>query len=143
MPLTDTAIRQAKPAAAPFKLSDGEGMFILVHPNGSKYWRMDYRINGKRKTLSLGVYPDVPLKLARTRRDEARAMLASGTDPAELRKAEKVTLSEAKQEEEETKELERMVQAGEALPGSFRGCPEFCVNGMGFNAEASCPRTGW
>jgi len=108
------------PAAAPFKLFDDKGLYIVVRPNGGKWWRLDYRHDGKRKTLSMGTYPDTGLKEARTRRDEARAMIASGTDPAELRKAEKITLSEAKQEEEAAKELERLIQSGDPLPGSFR-----------------------
>ncbi|MBF0383164.1 MAG: DUF4102 domain-containing protein, partial [Magnetococcales bacterium] len=58
MPLTDAAIRQLKPSSKPLKASDGGGMFLLVNPNGSRWWRLSYRFNGKQKTLSLGVYPD-------------------------------------------------------------------------------------
>jgi len=54
-------VKQAKPQGKPFKLSDGKGLYLLVHPNGSKYWRIDYRFAGKRKTLALGVYPEVSL----------------------------------------------------------------------------------
>lgn len=111
MPLTDTTTKQAKPAAKPYKLSDEKGMFLLINPSGSKLWRFDYRFEGKRKTLALGSYPDISLKQARIYRDDARQLIASGTDPGELRKAEKITLSAAKQEEEQAKELERMVQA--------------------------------
>ncbi|MBF0098391.1 MAG: integrase arm-type DNA-binding domain-containing protein [Magnetococcales bacterium] len=89
MPLTDTAIRAAKPTNKPFKLTDGDGMYLLVNPSGGRYWRFDYRYDGTRKTLALGVYPDVPLKLARERRDEARQLLARGVDPGELRKTTK------------------------------------------------------
>ncbi|MBF0626040.1 MAG: integrase arm-type DNA-binding domain-containing protein [Magnetococcales bacterium] len=89
MPLTDTAIRQAKPAAKPFKLTDSGGMYLLVQPSGGRYWRMDYRHGDKRKTLAIGVYPDVPLKQARERRDEARRLLAEGIDPGEHRKVTK------------------------------------------------------
>lgn len=124
MPLTDTLIRQAKPATTPFKLSDEKGMFLLINPNGSKYWRLKYRIGGREKLLALGVYPQVSLKEAREHRDDARKLIANGIDPAELRKAEKVTLSEAKQEEEAAKEVERLLQAGGALPGSFRAIGE-------------------
>ena len=71
MPLTDTAIRQAKPTDKPFKLADGGGMYLLVKPTG-RYWRMDYRFSNKRKTMALGVYPTISLKRARERRADAR-----------------------------------------------------------------------
>lgn len=89
MSLTDTAIRNTKPQAKPVKMVDGDGLYLLLNPSGSKWWRLDYRIDGKRKTLSMGVYPDVPLKLARQRRQEARTLLALGVDPGVQRKAEK------------------------------------------------------
>lgn len=78
---TETAIRQAKPALRALKLFDGRGLFLLLQPTGSRYWRFNYRINGKEKLLALGVYPDVPLKLARERREEARRLVANGTAP--------------------------------------------------------------
>jgi len=68
MPLTDTAIRKAKPGATTIKLSDGGGLQLHVHPNGSKYWRLAYRYGGKQKKLSFGVYPEVSLAEARKRR---------------------------------------------------------------------------
>jgi integrase len=89
MALTDTAIRTAKPAEKPTKLTDGGGLYLLLNPNGSRWWRLDYRYGGKRKTLSMGVYPDVSLKEARIRRDEARKLLAADVDPGENRKAAK------------------------------------------------------
>lgn len=89
MPLTDTAIRAAKSAEKPYKLPDEKGLFLLIHPNGSKYWRQKYRYAGKEKTLAHGVYPDVGLKEARERRDEARKLLANGADPSETKKAQK------------------------------------------------------
>jgi integrase len=89
MPLTDTAIRNAKPGRKPFKLSDGGGLFLLIEPRGSKLWRMAYRHAGKQKTLSFGIYPTVTLADARSRRDTARALLADGTDPALQRKLDK------------------------------------------------------
>jgi integrase len=120
MPLTDTTIKQAKLEAKPYKLSDEKGMFLLISPSGSKLWRLKYRIGGKEKLLALGSYPDISLKQAREYRDEARQLIANGSDPAELRKTEKITLSTAKQEEESSKKLERLIQSGEALPDSFR-----------------------
>ena len=89
MPLTDTAIRNAKPGAKPAKIFDERGLFLLVTPTGGKWWRLKYRFDDKEKLLSLGVYPDVGLKDARTRRDEARKLLADGIDPGENRKAQK------------------------------------------------------
>lgn len=94
MPLTDTAIRNAKPLDKPTKLTDGGGLYLLLKPNGARWWRLDYRFGSKRKTLSMGVYPDVSLKDARTRRDEARKLLAVDIDPGENRKAIKATKTE-------------------------------------------------
>ena len=86
--LTDTVIRKAKPTDKPYKLSDEKGLYLLVN-TGGKYWRFDYRFAGKRKTLALGVYPDVPLVRAREKRDEARQMIADGFDPAEAKQEKK------------------------------------------------------
>jgi integrase len=88
MPLSDTAIRSAKPTDKPFKLSDEKGLHLLVHPNGSKYWRLKYRYADKEKVLALGVYPDVGLKDARNKRDAARKLLANDIDPGENRKVQ-------------------------------------------------------
>ena len=89
MTLTDTAVRKAKCGAKPYKLPDEKGLFLLVHPNGSKYWRHKYRYLGKEKLLSYGVYPDVGLKDAREKRDESRRLLTQGVDPGENKKAVK------------------------------------------------------
>ena len=89
MPLSDTAIRNAKPAAKPQKLADGGGLYLLLNPNGSRWWRLKYRVGGKEKLLSLGTYPDTGLKDARDKRDAARKLLAAGVDPGEQRKAAK------------------------------------------------------
>jgi len=94
MPLTDTAIRTAKPGDKPYKLSDEKGLFLLVNPNGSKWWRLKFRVCGKEKQLSFGTYPDVGLKDARGKRDDARKMLADGVDPGENRKAQKTARNE-------------------------------------------------
>ncbi|MHB1115235.1 tyrosine-type recombinase/integrase [Sideroxydans sp.] len=89
MKLTDTAIKKAKLEAKPYKLADGGGLFLLVQPNGAKYWRLKYRYAGKEKLLALGVYPDVTLKDARGRRDEARKLLANGSDPSAVKRTQK------------------------------------------------------
>jgi integrase len=86
--LTDPDIRNAKPKEKPYKLADGGGLFLLVNANGSKYWRMKYRYAGKEKLLALGVYPDVTLKQARKKREDARRKLDESIDPGELRKVE-------------------------------------------------------
>ncbi|OAO01583.1 integrase [Sphingomonadales bacterium EhC05] len=85
MALTDTAIKAAKHGPKPIKLFDERGLFLLLQPSGGKLWRLKYRILGKEKKLSLGVYPDVTLKEARKRRDEARTLLANGADPASVK----------------------------------------------------------
>jgi len=74
MALTDTLIRATKPASKPFKLVDEKGMFLYVTSAGGKLWRLKYRFNGKEKLLSMGGYPDISLKDARARRDEARKL---------------------------------------------------------------------
>lgn len=89
MPLSDTAIRNAKPGDKARKLFDGGGLYLEVAPSGGKWWRLKYRFDGKEKRLSLGIYPDVSLKDARDRRDEARKLLANEIDPSENRKAKK------------------------------------------------------
>lgn len=89
MALSDLSIRNAKPSDKPYKLPDEKGLFLLIHPNGSKYWRQKYRFNGKEKLLAFGVYPDISLKDARARRDDARKLLANGIDPGEAKKAQK------------------------------------------------------
>ena len=76
MPLTDIKIKQAKPKEKPYKISDEKGLYLEVAPSGGKWWRLKYRIEGKEKRFSLGVYPDVSLALARERRDDARKLIA-------------------------------------------------------------------
>ncbi|TKU94888.1 DUF4102 domain-containing protein [Citrobacter sp. wls617] len=96
MALTDIKVRTAKPTDKQYKLTDGSGMHLLVHPNGSKYWRLQYRFGGKQKMLALGVYPDVSLADARARRDEARKLLANSIDPGDKKKNDKVEQEEAR-----------------------------------------------
>jgi integrase len=89
MALTDTHVRNAKPRPQTYKLSDGGGMYLLVRPDGARYWRLDYRFAGKRRTLALGVYPTTTLAVARARREDARVLLAQGSDPSAAKKAKK------------------------------------------------------
>jgi integrase len=87
--LTVKAIDNAKPKAKPYKLGDGGGLYLEVQPNGSKYWRMKYRMAGKEKRLSFGVYPEVRPPEARDKAEKARDLIRAGTDPAEEKKAVK------------------------------------------------------
>ena len=89
MPLTDTAARNAKATDKPLKMFDGGGLYLHVTPSGGKYWRMKYRLNGKERLLSIGVYPDVGLAVARKKRDDARALIASEIDPSDAKQDEK------------------------------------------------------
>src|SRR3546814_4890620 len=81
MPLTDVAIRNAKPRAKPYKMGDSHGLFLLVQPSGGKLWRLKYRIHGREKKVALGIYPEIGLAEARNRMREAREQLAHGLDP--------------------------------------------------------------
>jgi integrase len=93
MSLSDAKARNAKPKTKPYKIADGEGLFLLITPSGSKYWRMRYFFAGKEKLLALGVYPQVTLADARERRAQARKVLAAGNDPGEVKKeAKRVTI---------------------------------------------------
>ncbi|MGF6409379.1 tyrosine-type recombinase/integrase [Paraburkholderia sp. MM5482-R1] len=94
MALTDVAIRTAKPTGKLYRIFDERGMYLEVSATGGKWWRFKYRFAGKEKRLSLGVYPDVGLKDARERRDEARKLVAQGIDPGEHRKATKAATLE-------------------------------------------------
>ena len=87
--LSDAKARNAKPKTKPYKIADGEGLFLVVMPSGSKYWRLRYFFAGKEKLLALGVYPEVSLADARERRAQARKVLAAGGDPGETKKEAK------------------------------------------------------
>jgi len=90
MKLTDPILKAAKPQDKPYPLSDGEGLVLYVQPTGAKWWRYRYRFAGKAKMISLGVYPDVTLKAARTERDRLQALLKQGIDPSQNRQEEKL-----------------------------------------------------
>jgi hypothetical protein len=89
-PLTDVAIRNAKPAEKPRKLFDGGGLYLEIAPSGAKLWRFKYQSAGKAKLLAMGQWPETSLSAARWKREEARELLARGIDPSEARKAEKL-----------------------------------------------------
>jgi integrase len=94
MPLTDTAVKNAKPGGKPFKLTDEKSLYLYIMPAGGKLWRMQYRFEGKQKVLALGKYPEVSLKEARERRDEAKKLLSNGCDPGAAKKAQKAAKME-------------------------------------------------
>jgi integrase len=85
--LTDTQVRAARATENPYKLADSRGLYLQVNPNGGRYWRFNYRFNGRQKTLALGTYPDVSLARARERHYEARRELAEGIDPGAAKQA--------------------------------------------------------
>jgi hypothetical protein len=87
--LNETRVRAAKPAERPYKVFDERGLFMLVTPSGGRLWRLRYRHGGVEKLLAIGAYPDVSLKRAREKRDDARKLLADGIDPSAKRRADK------------------------------------------------------
>lgn len=89
MALTDTKVRSAKSEEKEYSLVDGDGMFLLVKPNGSKYWRFRFRFGGKQHLMAFGIYPEISLATARQKREEARKLVAAGIDPREHKRAEK------------------------------------------------------
>ena len=95
MALTDTEIRRSKPGGAPYKLSDGHGLYLLVKPKGGRLWRWKYRVEGKEKLMALGTYPELSLADARERHAKARKQLANGMDPMAQRMAEKTAVTVA------------------------------------------------
>lgn len=96
MPLTDIKIRSLKPKEKSYKVSDFEGLFILVKSNGSKLWRLKYRMYGKERLFSIGAYPSISLAQARKAKEAARALIAVGEDPSEAKQEDKRTQLEAK-----------------------------------------------
>ena len=119
--LSDAKARNAKPRAKSYKISDGEGLFLVVMPSGSKYWRLRYFYAGKEKLLALGVYPEVSLADARDSRTQAHRALAAGNDPGELKKEAKrlITLRAANSFESIAREWMENCKHKWALP-SYR-----------------------
>ena len=95
MALTDRAIRSLKPNAKAYKRFDDRGLYVLVQPNGGRYWRLKYRFEGRERLLALGVYPEVSLRQARERRDVARRQIADGIDPSAERAARKLARADS------------------------------------------------
>jgi integrase len=89
MPLTVLEVQKAKPKEKPYKLGDGGGLYLLVKPNGGKYWRVKYHFAGKERVLALGVFPDISLADARKRREEAKMSKQNGVDPFEVKQEQK------------------------------------------------------
>jgi hypothetical protein len=110
--LTDVTIRNAKSIDKDKRLNDGGGLYLLIKPNGAKWWRFDYTIESKRKTLSVGVYPATGLADSRRKVEEARNQISNGTDPSNTRK-------EIKADQRLTAENEKRRDAGLAVIDSF------------------------
>jgi hypothetical protein len=91
MPLNDIKCKSIKPKEKIFRISDEKGLYLEVNPNGSKYWRLKYRFDGKEKKLAFGVYPEVSLKEARDKADEARKKIKDSIDPSTEKKLAKIT----------------------------------------------------
>jgi integrase len=111
--LTDVTVRNAKPVDKDLRLNDGGGLYLLLKSNGAKWWRFDYTINGKRKTLSLGTYPSTTLKDVRNKADEARNYVANGINPSDTRKT-------VKAQQQVTAENTKRLDAGLPLIDSFQ-----------------------
>ena len=107
--LTESVVKEARPAARQFKLSDGGGLYLLVHSNGSKYWRFDFRFDGKQKSSSLGVWPEVTLAQARLKRNEAKSKISEGVNPIEEKK-EKIAIRLKQVQEQGTEEQRNAVE---------------------------------
>jgi len=131
--LTETSIRKAKVLEKQYKIYDGEGMFLLIHPNGSKYWRMKYTFDGKSKLASFGVWPGISLKVARERRREAKQKIKLGINPVEEKRKNK--LIEQKRTKDKVKN--DSVQVKEYANVSNKWFRLLSPNGKGRETEAS------
>lgn len=120
MPLSDAAIRKAKPSDKTQRLFDGQGMYLELSPAGGKWWRLKYRFAGKEKRISLGTYPDTTLAAAREKRDVARRQLAAGIDPGHHRKVTKQATVERASNSFETIALEWAAKRSKVWGDSHR-----------------------
>lgn len=96
--LTDTAVKNFKPEEEPYSRYDEDGLYVIVNPNGSKWWRVRYEFDGRKNTLTAGVYPKVTLGMARKERDRIKQQLAQGIDPSAERKRKKAEAQQAEAE---------------------------------------------
>ena len=121
MPLNDRQIKAFKPESKPYKKYDSDGLFMLINPNGSKYWRYKYQFGGKAQTMALGVYPNVPLIEARRKRDEAKTLLNTGVNPmAERGKAKAATIKKQEQTFEAVAEKWLLLQSSKLAPKTIK-----------------------
>ena len=97
---SDQTIKACKPEIKPYRLNDGKGLVLLINPDGSKYWRLNYTFQDKRKTISLGTYPDIGLKKARTKANKCRDQLANGINPSQVRKDNKQAIQKSIENEQ-------------------------------------------
>ena len=97
MALTNIQVKQAKAQDKPYKLADGKGMYLYVTTKSQKYWRLDYRFGGKRKTLALGVYPDISLADARAKCNDAKKQISNDLDPNDTKRIAKVTKTQSQE----------------------------------------------
>ena len=123
--LTENSIRKAQILEKQYKIFDGEGMFLLIHPNGSKYWRMKFKFDGKSKLASFGVWPVISLKVARERRDEAKQKIKMGINPIE----EKRNKKHFQQKHSKQKLNNVPVQPGVAITSSNQLSEQFSPQG--------------
>ena len=138
MALTDTAIRVAKPGLKPYKMYDGDGLFVLVRPGGSKLWRWRYTVDGKEKLMALGEYPLVSLADVRDRHRAERKKLAGGIDPMAVRKAE----AEAQKREVQDQQRESENSFEKVARDWWDWCCERRATRRGFPGIASRARAG-
>ena len=131
--LTETSIRKAKVLEKQYKIYDGDGMFLLIHPNGSKYWRMKYTFDGKSKLASFGVWPGISLKVARERRREAKQKIKLGINPVEEKRKNKLL----EQKRTKGKVKYESVQVKEYANVSNKWFRLLSPNGKGRETEAS------
>ena len=108
--LTELTIKQAKPREKEYKLSDGGGLYLLVHPRGSRYWRFDFRFVGKQKSSSFGVWPGMSLAVARKARDEARTKIKSGINPIEEKKEYRRNIREKIEKKEKRRDIREKIE---------------------------------
>ena len=129
--LTEISIRKAQILEKQYKIYDGDGMFLLIHPNGSKYWRMKYTFDGKSKLASFGVWPDVSLKEARERRYEAKQKIKMGINPVEEKRKNK----QLQQKQSIDKLKNESVQAKESATVSYQWLKDLSPKGKGRETE--------